>query len=64
MIKFSDVHDHGYRVVLEALVRYIATAPALIHYRCDKDMEALEQERQLEAEDLLKPPFRYLMSED
>ena len=64
MIKFSDVHDHGYRVVLEALARYITTAPALIHYRWDKDMEALGLERQLEAEDLLKPPLRYLMSGD
>jgi Tetratricopeptide repeat len=64
MIKFSDVHDHGYRVILEALARYIAAAPALIHYRWDKDMEALEHERQLEAEDLLKPPLPYLMSDD
>lgn len=64
MVKFSDVHDHGYRVVLEALARYIATAPALIHYRWEKDMEALGQERQLEAEDLLKPPLRYLLSSD
>ena len=64
MIKFSDVHDQGYRVVLEALARYIVTAPALIHFRWDKDMEALDHERQLEAEDLLKPPLRYLMSDD
>ena len=64
MNKFSDVHDPGYRVVLEALARYIVTAPALIHGRWDKDMEALDHERQLEAEDLLKPPLRYLMSDD
>lgn len=64
MNKFSDVHDDGYRVVLEALARYITTAPDLIHYRWDKDMEALGHERQLEAEDLLKPPLRYLMSGD
>ena len=64
MIKFSDVHDHGYRVVLGALVRYIEGAPALIQYRWEKDMEALGHERQLEAEDLLKPPLRYLSSDD
>ncbi len=64
MIKFSDVHDHGYRVILGALVRYVAGAPALIQYRWEKDMEALEHERQLEAEDLLKPPLRYLRSDD
>lgn len=64
MIKFSDVHDQGYRVVLEALARYIMSAPALIHYRWEKDVEALGQERQLEAKDLLKPPLRYLMSGD
>ncbi|MCJ1391776.1 hypothetical protein MMC18_004641 [Xylographa bjoerkii] len=64
MIKFSDVHDHGYRVILEALARYIATAPALIQCRWDKDVEALENERQLEAEDLIKPPLRYLMSDN
>ena len=64
MIKFSDVHDHGYRVVLEALARYIVAAPSLIHYRWEKDVQALGQERQHEAEDLLKPPLRYLMSGD
>lgn len=64
MIKFSDVHDHGYRVVLEALARYIVAAPSLIHYRWEKDVQALGQERQHEAEDLLKPPLRYLVSGD
>jgi len=64
MIKFSDVHDHGFRIIFGALVRYIESAPALIQYRWEKDMEALEHERQLEAEDLLKPPMRYLFSED
>ena len=64
MTKFSGVHDHGYRVVLEALARYITAAPALIQCRWDKDMEALEHERQLEAEDLLKPPLQYLVSDD
>ncbi|KAK0515736.1 hypothetical protein JMJ35_001770 [Cladonia borealis] len=64
MIKFSDVHDPGYRVVLGALVRYIGSASSSIQYRWEKDMEALEHERQLEAEDLLKPPLRYLFSDD
>lgn len=64
MIKFSHVHNQGYRVMLEALVRYIESAPALIQYRWEKDLEALKHERQLEAEDLLKPPLQYLVSED
>lgn len=64
MIKFSDVHDHRFRVILEAMARYIATAPALVEYRWKKDMEALGQERQLEAEGLLKPPLQYLTSDD
>jgi tetratricopeptide (TPR) repeat protein len=64
MIKFSDVHDQGYRVLLEALARYIATAPALIHYRWDKEIETMEHERRIEAEDLLKPPLQYLTSHD
>lgn len=64
MIKFADVHDPGYRVILEALARYIVSAPALIQYRWEKDVEALGHERQLEAEGLLKPPLRYLMSGD
>ena len=63
LIKFSDAHDHGYRVILEALTRYIATAPVLIASRWSKDIEALEHERQLEAEDLMRPPLRYLTSE-
>ena len=64
MIKFSNVHDHGFRVILEALARYITNAPALIQYRWDKDVEALGHERQLEADNLLKPPLRYLRSGD
>ncbi|MCJ1437788.1 hypothetical protein MMC27_007175 [Xylographa pallens] len=64
MIKFADVHDHGYRVVLETLARYIATAPALIQGRWDKDVEALEHERQLEAENLMKPSLQYLLSDN
>ena len=64
MTKFSGVHDPGYRVILEALTRYIAAAPGLIQCRWDNDMEALQHERQVEAEDLLKPPLRYLMSDD
>ena len=63
LIKFSNVRDHGYRVVLQTLIRYIKSAPALIASRWDKDMEALEHERQLEAEDLLRPSLRYLTSE-
>ncbi|MCJ1384063.1 hypothetical protein MMC17_007179 [Xylographa soralifera] len=64
MIKFLGVHDQGYRVVLETLARYIATAPALIQLRWDKDVETLEHERQLEAENLMKPPLRYLISDN
>ena len=64
MVKFKDTQDRGYRVILEALVRYIEGAPALIQHRWEKDMEALEHERQLEAENLLQPPLRYLHSDD
>ena len=63
MIKFSRVHDQGFRVILEALARYVAAAPALIRYRWEKDMEALGHERQFEAESLLKPPLQYLASD-
>lgn len=61
MIKFSEAQDPGYRVVLEALIRYTVAAPAVITERWQKDLEALGTERQLEAEDLLKPSPRYLM---
>jgi hypothetical protein len=64
MVKFSSAHDPGYRVVLEALARYISNAPALVGNRWDKDMGALERERQAEVEELLKPPLRYLISDD
>ena len=64
MIKFSNVHDHGYKIIYGALVRYIKGAPAVIESRWENDMEALGHEQQLEAEDLLKPPLRYLFSED
>ena len=64
MIKFSSVHDHGYRVILGALARYIECAPTLIKIRWEKDMETLEHDRHLQAEDLLKPPLQYLFSDD
>lgn len=64
MIKFSNVRDHGYRVVLGALVRYIKSAPVLIRHRWEKDVEALEHERQFEAEHILKPPLQYFFSDD
>ena len=44
MNKFADVHDPGYRVVFEALARYIVSAPALIRFRWDKDQESLDHE--------------------
>ncbi|MCJ1354516.1 MAG: hypothetical protein MMC33_004505 [Icmadophila ericetorum] len=64
MVKFSGIYDHGYRVVLGALERYIAAAPKLIRERWDKDVEALERERQIEAEESSKASLRYLMSDD
>ena len=64
MNKFANAHDQGYRVILGALVRYIGSAPSLIQYRWEKDLEALEHERQREAEDLMKPPMQHLFSDD
>ena len=63
LTKFTDVRDNGYRVVLSALARYVASAPSRIASRWDKDMETLEHERQLEAEELRKPLLQYLTSD-
>ena len=45
MIKFSDIHDQGYSVLLKALGRYIAKATDLTHYRWDKEMQTMEHEQ-------------------
>lgn len=60
MNKFSGVHNNGYRIIFEALVKHIVSSPALIRHRWEKDVETLDYERRLEAEDLLKPRLRYL----
>ena len=64
MVKFATKRDHGYRILLEALTRYISQAPSLIEYRWGRDLEALQQERQREAEDLLRPRHQHVLSND
>lgn len=54
MVKFKRPEDPGYRVILEALMRYIKAAPSLIHSRWEYDLKALAEERQREMENLLQ----------
>lgn len=54
MVKFRRPDDPGYRVVLEALMRYIKDAPPLIRSRWEYDLKALAEERQREMETLLQ----------
>ena len=64
MVKYKSPVDHGYRVVLEALVRYIRSAPALIQLRWVNDLKTLAVERQREAEALLQPQLPYSFSDE
>ena len=64
MIKFANTRDHGYRVILGALTRYVGSAPALIQSRWENDMKTLEHERQFEVQALRRPLSQYLTSED
>jgi hypothetical protein len=54
MVKFKSREDHGYRVVASALGRYIKAAPGLIKFRWANDRKLLAEERQTEAEELLR----------
>ena len=64
MVKFKNCLDRGYRVVLDALLRYIRAAPGLIESRWANDLKHLAEERQREAEALLQPQRPHLLSED
>lgn len=61
MVKFSRPEDPGYRVVLEALMRYIKHAPPLIRSRWQHDIKTLAEERQREVETLLQHQPLYLL---
>ena len=54
MVKFKSSADQGYRVVLEALLRYVNSAPKHIASRWEDDLEYLAAERRIEAESLLR----------
>jgi len=54
MVKFRRPEDPGYRVVLEALMRYIKDAPSLIRSRWEHDLKALAEERQREMVTILQ----------
>ena len=63
IVKFKNPLDRGYRVVLDALLRYIRAAPGLIGSRWANDLKQLAVERQREVEALLQPQLPHL-SED
>lgn len=64
MVKFKSRQDPGYRVVLDALLRYIRAAPGLIGSRWANDLKQLAEERQREVEALLRPQIPHIPSED
>lgn len=64
MVKFKNPLDRVYRVVLDALLRYIRAAPGLLGSRWVNDLKHLAEERQREVEALLQPQFPHLLSED
>ena len=64
MVKFRSHKDYGYRVVLEALIRYIRLAPRLIQTRWVSDLESRAIEREREVEALRQPQLLHSLSED
>ena len=54
MVKFKRPEDPGYRVVLEALMRYIRDAPPRIRSRWEYDVRAIVEEHKREVEALLQ----------
>ena len=64
MVKFRSPKDHGYRVVLEALTRYIKLAPSLIRSRWVNDLESRAIEREREVEALRQPELLTFHSDD
>ena len=61
MVKFRRPDDPGYRVVLEALVRYIREAPPLIRLRWEYDRNTMAEERKREVEALLQHQPLYVL---
>ena len=64
MVKFASPRDHGYQVVLGALVRCIKAAPDTIKLRWKHDQQLLSEERKKEAEALLLPKISRLPSSE
>ena len=64
MVKFKSPTDQGYRVVLEALTRYVRLSPSLIRSRWENARKSIEVERQREVDDLLQPRFQQLFVHD
>ncbi len=64
MVKFKSAQDQGYRVVLEALIRYIKMAPDFIQVRSREDKRRSEADHRLEAEMLLGNQLDTVVSEN
>ena len=64
MVKFKTQLDSGFRVITDALLRYIRLAPELITIRWEQDTRYLASEHQREAELLTTGPSSYLSSEN
>ncbi|KAI9687022.1 MAG: hypothetical protein M1822_002432 [Bathelium mastoideum] len=60
MVNFKSPADPGYRVILEALTRYIRLSPSLIRSRWENARKSIEIERQREVDDLLQPRLQQL----
>ena len=60
MVKFKNVDSPGFKIVFEALLRYIKNAPALIKSRWENDQKLQAEERQNEASILLRAQPAYL----
>ncbi|KAF2266736.1 TPR-like protein [Lojkania enalia] len=64
MVKYSNHFDQGFRLVLEALSRYVKRAPLVIRSRWSNEQELIARERQREVEELLQPRFQLIFPED
>ncbi|KAL9108070.1 MAG: hypothetical protein Q9187_008341, partial [Circinaria calcarea] len=64
MVKFKNLKNNGYCVVLEALIRYIKFAPVIIRSRWVRDSESRVIEREKEVEALRQPQLLHPFSDD
>ncbi|CAI6339178.1 unnamed protein product [Periconia digitata] len=64
MVKFGSRLDTGYRVILEAISRYVRYAPALIASRWMDEHKSTMKDRQREAKELLRPDSTLNLFED